>query len=77
MESRVVSSGRACCEILPDRSAEMVGEGAVDERVRGGVEWRQALDERGCRDASLVLREVAVYLEEIEDKVRAPTQDKN
>lgn len=55
----------------------MGGKEAIDERVGGRVEWRQALDERGDGYHRLGFRDVAVDLEQVEDDVGRPAEDKH
>ncbi len=61
---------------IPEIAAEMSGEEAVDERISGRVERRQALDERGDGDHRLRLWDVAVNLKQVKHYVRRPAQDK-
>lgn len=52
----------------------MCGEQTVNDRVGGGIQWRQTLDERGYGHVCLRFRYVAVHLEEVEHDVRAPAE---
>jgi hypothetical protein len=69
---------RACKHFyVPESPTHARREEAVDDWVRSRVERRQALDKR--RDGDVVLRvwHVAVYLEQTENEVGTPAQNKH
>lgn len=55
----------------------MSGEEAIDERIGGRIERRQTLNESSDGDHRLRFRDVTVDLEQVEDDVRCPAQDKH
>ncbi|GIX78038.1 hypothetical protein CEXT_116091 [Caerostris extrusa] len=63
--------------VLPEVSADVRGEEAVDHGVGGAVEGSQALDERRHGEGGLALRDLAVHLEQVVHEVGAPAQDED
>lgn len=63
--------------LLPEVSADVGGEETVDDRICGGVEWCQTLDQRGYGYVRLRLGYVSVDLEQVKHYVGAPAQDEH
>lgn len=59
-----------------ERGAEAVAEEAVDEGVDGTVQGWQVLNDHGRVEALFGLREYVEVVQDIEKKVRAPTENK-
>lgn len=64
-------------EYVPQNAAHLRREQAVNERIGGGIQRRQALDERRNGDVCLRLRNALEYLQQIENDVRRPADNEH
>lgn len=62
---------------IPQNTAHLRREQAVNQRISGRIEWRQTLNERRNGDVRLRSRNALEHLQQIEYDIRRPADDEN